>query len=287
MMPEPLDGVLAAMWRDVAAGELNGVKKRGAAMTTRDRAPLGAPCWTDLWTSDVEGSRKFYSELFGWEAAEPSPEFGGYFMFTRNGEGIAGGMGDMGDMKADNAWKVYLQTDDINSTIDLATKKGATVMSPAMPVADLGVQCVMSDSTGATLGAWQPGTFHGFSVLDERGAPSWFELHTSDFGKAVDFYESVFHWQTTPMGDTDEFRYSVMNEPNGDDQLAGIMDARSFLGGTPSRWFVYWEVDDVVASSETVVSLGGSIVQAAEKTPHGTLATVADPAGAVFKLRTA
>src|SRR5664280_3734977 len=48
-------------------------------MPTRESAPLGAPCWTDLWASDVEGSRKFYSDLFGWEAQEPSPEFGGYF----------------------------------------------------------------------------------------------------------------------------------------------------------------------------------------------------------------
>ena len=43
-------------------------------MTTREHAPVGAPCWADLWTSDVEGSRRFYSELFGWEAAEPSEE---------------------------------------------------------------------------------------------------------------------------------------------------------------------------------------------------------------------
>jgi len=28
-------------------------------MPTRDRAPIGAPCWTDLWTSDVEASRRF------------------------------------------------------------------------------------------------------------------------------------------------------------------------------------------------------------------------------------
>ena len=86
-------------------------------MTTRDRAPSGAPCWTDLFTSDVEGSRKFYSELFGWEALEPSAEFGGYFMFSLSGREVAGCMGDMGDIKADNAWKVYLHTDDIDQTI--------------------------------------------------------------------------------------------------------------------------------------------------------------------------
>ena len=36
-------------------------------MTTRDPKLPGSPCWADLWTSDVEGSRRFYSELFGWE----------------------------------------------------------------------------------------------------------------------------------------------------------------------------------------------------------------------------
>ena len=41
-------------------------------MPTRDRAPIGSPCWADLWTSDVEGSRRFYGELFGWEASAPS-----------------------------------------------------------------------------------------------------------------------------------------------------------------------------------------------------------------------
>ena len=66
-------------------------------MPIRDRAPIGSPCWADLWTSDVEGSRRFYAALFGWEPQEPSPEFGGYFMFTRAGIPVAGGMGDMGE----------------------------------------------------------------------------------------------------------------------------------------------------------------------------------------------
>jgi uncharacterized protein len=101
-------------------------------MTTRDSAPIGSPCWTDLWTSDVESSRKFYTELFGWEAQEPSPEFGGYFMFTRNGVPTAGAMGDMGDMHADNQWKIYLASDDIAKTLEMAQTNGAQVISPAM-----------------------------------------------------------------------------------------------------------------------------------------------------------
>src|ERR1017187_2294580 len=157
-------------------------------MPTRDSAPIGSPCWADLWTSDVDGSRKFYAALFGWEAQEPSPEFGGYFMFTRDGVPVAGGMGDMGDMKANNSWKIYLETSDIAKTVELAAAEGAQIVFPAVPVADLGSQSVLIDPTGAAVGAWQPGTFPGFTVLGEHGSPSWFELHTRDFATAVAFY---------------------------------------------------------------------------------------------------
>jgi predicted enzyme related to lactoylglutathione lyase len=257
-------------------------------MTTRDHAPLGAPCWTDLWTSDVDGSRRFYCELFGWDAQEPSPEFGGYFMFTRDGLPVAGGMGDMDDMRADNSWKIYLDTPDIAKTVASARAKGAEVIGEPGEVADLGIQAVLVDPTGAGVGAWQPGTFPGFIVLNEHGAPSWFELHTRDFATAIDFYESVFQWRMEPVGDTDEFRYSTLLNPDGGDMSAGIMDAKSFLpDGVPAHWSVYWEVDDASAAVAKVKSLGGSVVQDVEDTPYGRLATVTDPAGAQFKFRQA
>ncbi len=256
-------------------------------MTTRTSAPIGSPCWTDLWTSDVEGSRKFYAELFGWEAQEPSPEFGGYFMFTRNGVPIAGGMGDMGDMKADNSWKVYLATDDVGKTVEAATGEGARVVAPPMAITDLGSQAVIVDPTGAGLGIWQAGTFPGFTVLSEHGAPSWFELLTRDHAGAVAFYRSVFRWDTSTVSDSDEFRYTVMRDPSGDGELAGIMDASTFLSeGEPSNWSVYWQTDDIDAVVGTATALGGSVPTAPRDTPYGRLATVADPAGASFKLRT-
>jgi predicted enzyme related to lactoylglutathione lyase len=255
-------------------------------MPTRDQAPVGSPCWVDLWTSDVEGSRRFYGELFGWESQDPIPEFGGYFNFLREGVMVAGAMGDMGDLHADNTWKPYLATDDITKTAAAAEAAGAELLSGADPVADLGVQLVLNDPTGAHLGAWQPGTFPGFTVLGEPGAPSWFELFTRDYAAAIAFYTSVFHWETTTVGDSDEFRYSTMKDPAGGEELAGIMDASAFLPeGVPAHWSVYWEVEDVDATEAKVKSLGGSVEMGAEDTPYGRMATVADPAGARFKLR--
>jgi predicted enzyme related to lactoylglutathione lyase len=256
-------------------------------MPTRNSAPAGSPCWADLWTSDVEGSRKFYAEVFGWKAEEPSPEFGGYFMFTRDGVPVAGAMGDMGDMRADNTWKIYLCTDDIARTADAAAATGANIAFPPTAVADLGSQMVFVDPTGAPLGAWQPGTFPGFTVFGEHGAPDWFELHTRDYETAVSFYRDVFGWETSTVNDSGEFRYTTMKDPNSDGWLAGILDARATLPqGTPPHWSIYWNVDDVDAAARKVRALGGSVVTGVDDTPYGKVATVTDPAGAYFRLRT-
>lgn len=256
-------------------------------MPTRDSSPTGAPCWIDLWTSDVEGSRKFYSELFAWRAEEPSPEFGGYFMFTRDGVPVAGGMGDMGDLKANNTWKVYLETDDIAKTVEQAGSLGAQTIAPAMVVADLGSQAVLIDPTGATVGAWQPGTFPGLTVLGENGTPGWFELQTRDYSGAVGFYRSVFAWETNEA-DTPGFAYTTMRHPTGEGELAGIMDATALLGeDAPSEWSIYFVVEDIDGALAKLKALGGSVVTGAEDTPFGWLATVRDPAGAQFKLHMA
>jgi len=254
-------------------------------MTNRSSAPIGSPCWADLWTSDVEGSRRFYSELFGWEAQAPDPNFGGYFIFTYNGAEVAGGMGDMGDMRADNSWKIYLATDDIGKTVKAAEADGAKIIAPPMAVADLGSQAVFIDPTGAHLGAWQAGTFPGFTVLNEDNTPGWFELQTRDYAAAVAFYRTVFGWDTKIESDTDDFRYTTMRNPSGEGELAGIMDASGFLPpGAPSTWWVYWEASDLDGAVAKVGALGGSVVTTPEDTPYGRLATVADPSGAQFKL---
>ena len=73
-------------------------------MPTRDSAPIGAPCWVDLMTSDPDRSRDFYGQLFGWTAEDADPEFGGYFNFSKDGSWIAGGMPRGGDHSRPEIW---------------------------------------------------------------------------------------------------------------------------------------------------------------------------------------
>lgn len=252
-------------------------------MPTRDRAPLGAPCWVDLQTSDVDRARAFYTSLFGWTAGEPSPEFGGYFMFTTYGAAAAGCMTSDPAAPVTDVWSVYLATDNAAKTLDAVTSHGGQVIVPAMPVADLGTMGFVIDAGGAGIGLWQPDQFQGLTVLGESGTPSWFELMARDYDASLPFYREVFDWDTAVLSDTAEFRYSTLNDPAGEGWLAGVMDAATVLPeGVPPHWTVYFGVDDADDALAKIVEFGGAVVRPAADTEYGRIAAVTDPCGAHF-----
>jgi len=249
----------------------------------RDSAPIGAPCWVDLLTSDPEKSRAFYGELFGWTSESAGEEYGGYVNFSHDGLPVAGCMGNDGQSGSPDGWSVYLASADAQATTEAAASYGGQVLYPAIAVMELGTMAIVTDPGQATIGVWQPGLHKGFGVLGEPNTPTWFELHTREYQASVAFYRDVFKWDTHAVSDTPEFRYTTLGE--GDTQLAGIMDASAFLPeGKPGSWSIYFGVDDTDKALAKIVDLGGSMVQPAEDTPYGRLAQAADPTGALFKL---
>jgi len=249
----------------------------------RDSAPIGAPCWVDLFTSDPDKSRAFYTELLGWTAQEPNEQFGGYFNFSKGDSLIAGGMRNDGAAGVPDHWNVYLAVDNAEATVESATAHGGGVIVPVMAVADLGTMAVVTDAGGAAIGLWQPGTHKGMGLIAEPGAPAWFELHTRDYAASVQFYKDVFGWDARTMSDTPEFRYTTLGE--GEAALAGIMDSTGFLPeGVPAHWAVYLAVEDTDAAVKSTTELGGSVVHAPHDTPYGRIALVTDPTGAPFRL---
>lgn len=252
-------------------------------MPQRDAAPNGAPCWVDLLTSDLDTSRSFYEALFGWTSEDAGDEYGGYVNFSKDGMRVAGCMLNDGEAGMPDVWSVYLATGDAEATCKAADANGGQVHLRSMEVGELGSMALLADSGGAAIGVWQPGSHKGFTVLGETGTPAWFELHTRDYEKSIRFYQDVFEWNTSVASDTPEFRYTTLGE--GEGSLAGIMDASAFLPpGVPAHWSVYFGVDDTGAALAKVVELGGSIISEAVDTPHGRLATAADPTGAQFKI---
>jgi uncharacterized protein len=256
---------------------------KGVPVPERDTTTLGAPCWIDLSTSDPDRSRAFYGELFGWTSEDAGEEYGNYINFSRNGSRVAGCMRNDPQWNTPDGWSVYLLSADANVTADAAAQHGAEVIVAPMDVHELGTMAVLVDPGGAAIGVWQPGQHKGFEVVGEPGTPGWFELHTRDYDKTVQFYRDVFKWDAHTMGDTAEFRYTTLG--GGDAAQAGIMDAGGFLpDGVPAHWTVYFQVADTDAALQRIGELGGSTVTPAEDSPYGRLATASDPTGAVFRL---
>jgi uncharacterized protein len=252
-------------------------------MPTRDETPIGEPCWIDLSTTDPDASRSFYGDLFGWTSEDAGEQFGHYINFAKDGRPVAGGMRNDGSAGMPDAWTVYLATDDTAKVAEAAESGGGQVHMPPMDVMDLGTMALIADPGGAAIGVWKPGTFNGFGMVAEPGAPAWFELMTRDYDASVAFYRDVFRWNTHTVGDTEEFRYTTCGE--GDAMAAGIMDATGFLPeGVPAHWSVYFGTADTDASLARVVELGGAVVDPATDTPYGRLATASDVTGARFKL---
>jgi predicted enzyme related to lactoylglutathione lyase len=240
----------------------------------------GEPCWISLFTSDVDTAVSFYGDLFGWSAGEPSEEFGGYRMFLRDQEPVAGLMPN--DTGQPSVWAVYLATSDIAATIEKAKARGATVVADQMQVADLGTMAELVDPAGAAIGAWQADTFAGFPTGAAVGGPGWFETLSSSYADSVAFYQDAFGWQTHVVGDTPDFRYTTLGKD--ENARAGIMDGANFLGGEPSRWHMYIAVEDTDETVAEAVAHGGEVLLQAEDTPYGRIAELQDPAGVRFRL---
>ena len=251
-------------------------------MATRQGAPLGAPIWIDLMSSDLDGAQRFYGAVFGWTFESAGPEYGGYVTASKDGRPVAGLMRNDPQWNAPDAWSTYLHTADVKATVAAATEAGATGCMEPMEVPEKGWMAIVTDPTGAPVGLWQPTGHRGFEVVGEAGAPVWHQLTTGDYGAALDFYRQVFGWQTKVEADTPEFRYSTASFDG--EPLLGVMDGSVLGEGVPSTWTFFLGAEDVDKTIELITANGGTVLRAAEDTPYGRLAAVADPTGAAFNL---
>ena len=253
-------------------------------MSTRSSYEPGTPSWVELsGTPDIDASASFYGALFGWEIPElpNSAEMGGYRRAKKDGKDVAGVMGKMEDDQP-CVWATYVSVADAAAT---ATKVGeaggATIVEP-MDVMDLGKMAVFSDSSGAVIGIWEPGTFAGAELVNEDGSFGWNELGTRDVAGAREFYPAVFGWSVEdqdmgPMG-----TYQLWKD--GESTRGGMMDISGRVPDeVPNHWMVYFTVPDADAAAETAKANGGEVTFGPEDIPQvGRFAIVMDPHGAVF-----
>jgi predicted enzyme related to lactoylglutathione lyase len=248
---------------------------------TRDSAPLGAPCWIDLTTSDVARAQEFYGAVFGWAFESAGPEYHGYVNAAKDGHKVAGLMANRPEAGSPDHWTTYFHTADLDTTLSAVSGAGGSVCM-AIEVPAKGHMAVATDPTGAVFGLWQPREHRGFELIGAAGSPVWHQLTTRGYGAALDFYRDVLGWQTEPVSDTHEFRYSTARF--GDEELLGVMDGAALPEEIPPNWVIFFGAEDVDKTLRVIADNGGAVVRDAEDTPYGRLAAASDPTGVIFNL---
>ena len=105
------EGAVFALWQP---GDLN-----GAELVNE----IGAWTWNNLMTRDLEGAKRFYGEVFGWEATHNEEAPPDVLMWQvkdqRWPEGLGGLMGMGSDLPAEMPahWQVYFIVDNADETI--------------------------------------------------------------------------------------------------------------------------------------------------------------------------
>jgi predicted enzyme related to lactoylglutathione lyase len=224
-------------------------------MPERTSYEPGTPCWVDLSTPDMEGAKRFYGGLFGWEAEEAGPveETGGYCFFVLRGHSVAGLGPIMGEGQPP-AWTTYFAADDADGVAERARTAGAQPMMDPMDVMQAGRMVVLAHPAAGFLGAWQPGNFSGAELVNEPGTVTWNELLTRDVDGAKRFLEAVFgvSFEEQAMGD---MTYTVIKV--GENSVAGMMPMPPEApDDVPAYWQTYFAVEDCDGAVARTQELG-------------------------------
>lgn len=254
-------------------------------MPEKTRYVHGAPSWVDIASTDLEATKAFYTQLFGWDTIDAGPveETGGYGMFTKGGKLIAG-FGPHSQEAIDQGqaptWTTYLAVDDADKVTAAASQHGGSVVVEPMDVMTAGRMAFIADPTGGLVGIWQAGEHKGAELRDEHGALCWNELLTPDPTTAADFYTTVFGQQAQAM-DMGGFDYTLLTV--GEEQVAGIQGLQDPL---PAGWSTVFAVDDCDATAARAAELGGKVLTEPNDIPVGRVACLADPQGVTFQIIT-
>jgi predicted enzyme related to lactoylglutathione lyase len=102
-----------------------------------------------------EALTRFYSDLFGWKFQKaPIPGMEYWLCDTgADGPGINGAVTQR--QNPQQPWMNYVDVTSIDAAIEKATKLGATVALPKMPVPGVGAVAAIIDPQGNILGLWE------------------------------------------------------------------------------------------------------------------------------------
>jgi uncharacterized protein len=235
----------------------------------RDSYPAGTFCWVDLVTTDADAAKRFYGELFGWQAPDGGERYTHWMLDGRDVAGVYALRG------VEPRWTSYVAVEDAAAAAAGAAAAGGSVVEPAAAVGAAGTRAVIADPLGTTLALWQAGDHPGARLVNDVGCWCSNQLQAPDPGPAAAFYETLFGWEVVEEEDSEPPYWAIRHRGR---------DGGGMVGGQPDppAWVVYFHVADVDETARAVQADGGAVHFPPTTVGIGRLAVCADPQGATF-----
>ncbi len=237
-------------------------------MGARESYAAGTFCWVDLVTPDADAAKRFYAELFGWDA----PAGQRYTHWTLDGRDVAG-VYPLPDVAP--AWTSYVAVGDADAVAARAASLGGSVVEAPFDAGPEGRRAVIADPIGTPVALWQAGTHPGALLVNDVGCWCSNQLQAPDPAPAIPFYRDLFGWEFVEEQDSEQPYWEIRNDGRDNGGMLGIE-------GSPPTWLVYFHVADADASTRIVEESGGDVHFPPTTIGIGRIAVCADPQGAVF-----
>lgn len=220
-------------------------------MGTRTEHPPGTFSWVDLTTGDLAGAKEFYGGLLGWEFEDNEiPGDGGIYSMCQVGGDAVAAIAPTTEQYPPH-WNNYVTVSSADDAAAKAQQLGGSVAAEPFDVMEAGRMAVLQDPTGAALCVWEPRDSIGATRVNDPGCLTWNELHTSDPGKALEFYTGLFGWNTEEMDTEGGPSYTIIKV--GERTNGGVMDAQE---GEPPNWLPYFTVESRDGAADKAKHLG-------------------------------
>jgi predicted enzyme related to lactoylglutathione lyase len=250
-----------------------------------EHAP-GTFSWVDLGTTDADGAKAFYGELFGWEADDmPTGDDGpGVYSMLKIGDDYVAALYELGAEMRERGvppnWLSYVTVADVEATAAKARELGGKVHAEPFDVLSAGRMTLIQDPGGAMLAAWQPKESIGAARVNDPGCLTWNELSTPDPDGAAAFYGGLFGWEVEAIDTGGGPQYSIIR--NGGRSNGGMMGMQDEQAEIPPYWLPYFTVESTDDAVARAGGLGASTLAGPLDVPTGRIAALRDPQGAAF-----
>jgi uncharacterized protein len=236
---------------------------------------VGAFCWYEIRTTDVDAARAFYAEVADWQV-DAARDPGAFYAGEHRAAGISALPEQARARGAPPHWLGHIRVADVDGAVDRMVERGAQRLGPARSGADL---AILRDPLGAVLAV--------SSRADRSDAVAWHELHTTDEARAWSIYADVFAWEPSKVLDLGPkigpYRTFAWR---GGERSAGAMASSARAPHIHTHWLFYFDVADLDRALAAVRRRGGRVVaQQSQHPAGGRVAYCEDTQGAAFGLR--